>query len=617
MIARQGGADGESREIAGGLAGAVRAALAARGDVPDEARELAWRSAMDIAELLELPGLGALLAACAAHAAHPPLAVANVMQRLARLAHETGSRGEIAPFAEADHELASLAGVLESQEWGRPDEPAAPGEAHAAPATPGHAVVSTESLAELVADLELDRPEALAEVQVSMPVAAALRAAIDWMGAELGGPVRVQVQEAALQLSVRPSHEPGLRPAGAVLASAKGALLAEPDGRWALRVPLHRDQPAFLLARQGRLALALPWHAVAKLRIADDASRMMMTEPSLAPWSALERPEGERPAALLAWGLTRAWLHLDHIVWRVFARPEPVETSDAVPGGRHVVRSQEGDAFEVVDVAEALERVPPLDTPPPHPRAGHLPRAFAPPGPAERRRVAEPERKGVLSGRPGHEGPAELPGSDEIETPGLPRTLEIETSPAPGLPVLGPEHVRPRTRAGGAMGPRGPASGAPVAPRATSPGDSAGTAAPRSASPPAEAVGEPAGRRALIVDDSLVARIGLGRVLEREGWVVEWVERAAEMWKALGEAEWDVVFVDVSLPDASGRAHLQALAAERPGPGRGHMLVALTRDAAEEQLALASGIECTLRKPFAPGVLDRIVRELPAGPRRA
>jgi CheY-like chemotaxis protein len=97
--------------------------------------------------------------------------------------------------------------------------------------------------------------------------------------------------------------------------------------------------------------------------------------------------------------------------------------------------------------------------------------------------------------------------------------------------------------------------------------------------------------------------------------VVEWVERAAEMWKALGEARWDVVFVDVSLPDASGRAHLQALAGQREAPDRDFALVALTRDAGEEQVALASGIERTLRKPFAPGVLDRMARELPA-PRR-
>jgi len=575
VIARDGRADGGAREIAGGLAGAVRAALAARGATPAEAREVAWHAAQDIAELLELPGLAALLAACAAHAGDPPLAVANVMQRLARLADQAEARGSIAPFTEADHELASLAGALVAQDWGSDASPAA-----AEPA--GLAVVPVESLAELVSDLELDRPEALATVQVTMPVAAALRAALDWMGAELGGPVRVLVHEAALQLSVRAAHEPGLRPAGAVLASAGGSLLAEPDGRWSLRVPLHREHPAFLLARQGGLALALPWHSVAKLRIADDVARMSMTEPSLAPWSPLERPEGERPTALLAWGLVRAWLHLDHIVWRVFARPEPSETSDAVPGGRLVVRSQEGDAHEVVDVALALEGVPPLDTPPPQPRAGRSPGAPSAPASSRPAPEAAPRPVGVISGRPGPAPEAARP------------------APEPAPRVLGPEHVQPLMRSTAASAP--------------APGVSAPTA---SAAPDAPVKDEAAGRRALIVDDSLVARIALGRVLEREGWVVEWVERAAEMWKALSEAHWDVVFVDVSLPDASGRAHLQALAGERPGPGPAPTLVALTRDAEEEQLALASGIERALRKPFAPGVLDRMARALSAPRGRA
>src|SRR2546430_2501191 len=160
------------------------------------------------------------------------------------------------------------------------------------------------------------------------------RAALDWLGADQGGPIRVTVQDAALTLGVRVAHPAGLAPAGAVLALASGSMLPKADGRWALRVPLYAERPAFLLARQGELSLALPWHAVARLRIADAAARAGMTEPSLEPWSPLERAQGERPAVLLAQGLSRAWLHLDHIVWRVFASPEPAHAPEAVPGGR-------------------------------------------------------------------------------------------------------------------------------------------------------------------------------------------------------------------------------------------------------------------------------------------
>jgi len=119
--------------------------------------------------------------------------------------------------------------------------------------------------------------------------------------------------------------------------------------------------------------------------------------------------------------------------------------------------------------------------------------------------------------------------------------------------------------------------------------------------------------RVLVVDDSLVARMELGRVLERHGWEVEWVETAAEMWSVLPENEWSIVFVDVSLPDARGRAHLQTLADRQRTARRRFEVVALTRDANDELLVHDAGITRMLRKPFAPGAVERAVRELRGG----
>jgi CheY-like chemotaxis protein len=127
-----------------------------------------------------------------------------------------------------------------------------------------------------------------------------------------------------------------------------------------------------------------------------------------------------------------------------------------------------------------------------------------------------------------------------------------------------------------------------------------------------EPVAKPSVRRALVVDDSLVARMELGRVLERRGWEVEWVETAAEMWSILPANEWSIVFVDVSLPDARGRAHLKTLAAQQRIARHRFELVALTRDEADERLVLDAGIVRMLRKPFAPGSVERTVRELQA-----
>jgi CheY-like chemotaxis protein len=587
----------------------MRAALEAHRETDLRSRTLIWQAAVDVAELLDLPGLAELLTACAAHAADPPLAVKHVIERLERMARETEKRGDLSAFTRADKELAALAGTLATQEWSNAPSAEPP--------------VPVQPLGDLVGDLPLDHPDSVTNAKVTLPVAAALRAALDWTGADSGGVVRVNVHDAALTLTARITHEPGLGPAGAVLALSGGALLPEPDGRWALRVPLHVERPAYLLARQGRLSLALPWHAVARLRIADDTARAVMTEPSLSPWSPLERTAGERPAALLALGLTRAWLHLDHIVWRVFARPEPAEPLDAVPGGRHVVRTSDGGEYWVVDVAEALAGVPSLVTPPVQPR----PRVEAAPAPA----VVEPELELEFPAPRDEATPAtapeQTPAGDSQERsapePVLERVLEpsavtpiaaprpdapIPVTPAaepprvPELRVLGAGDVRPRGRAlapepeiAPVAAPEPPAAGAVTEP------------APGPADPlPAAGVRPVPGRRALIVDDSLIARLTLGRVLENEGWAVEWVERAAEMWEALRESEWHAVFVDVSLPDASGRAHLQALT----GVPRAFEMIALTREPAEDRMARASGVRHVLRKPFDPEHLEQFVRRL-------
>jgi CheY-like chemotaxis protein len=584
MMASSGTGDAHAREIATGLAAAVRSAIATtRQPEAPTAASLAWAAAADIAELLDLPGLAALLTACTGAPATATAPLDRALNRLARLADETESRGDVGAFASADRELATLAAsaglawrAAVTAESAAAPTPASPGPGSSAPAETAVAE-DVRSLDVLLTDFVFDDPAAVAKAMVVLPVAAGLRAALDWIAADAGGRLHVEMQDAALTLVARAAHEGGLGAAGAVLGLTGGALFPEPDGRWALRVPLHAAKPAYLLARQGELSLALPWHAVAKLKITDEASRGAMTEPSLEPWSALARPRGERPAALLALGLLRAWLHLDHIVWRVFARPEPAEAIDAVPGGRHVVRTEEGEEYRVVDVAEALHAVPPLHTPPPAPRMH----------PAE---VAAGER---LAPAPEAAAIALVP-----EPVAAPAPVAVEAKKPAAPVVLGAEFVR-------ALGFPAGAVVATPAPPAVTPAPEPSAAREPVAPAPRAAI-----TRVLVVDDSLVARMELGRVLERHGWEVEWVETAAEMWSVLPENEWAIVFVDVSLPDARGRAHLKTLADRQRTARRRFEVVALTRDASDEQLVHDAGITRMLRKPFAPGAVERAVREL-------
>ncbi|MFM7232045.1 MAG: response regulator [bacterium] len=567
------GHDGsEARAIARGLRVALDAAFASRG--PDAQ---AWSAAVDVAEILGLEGLADVLREARRHREPRPAGLDHALERVQRLATECEGRGDLAAFTEADRELAALAATIAQQEW--VVTPGVP-----APPTPA------QSLADLLADLPVEDATVLARGVVSLPVSAALRAALDWLGADEGGPIQVATQDGVVTLTFRVVHTPGLSPAGSVLALVGGALVPVDATRWSVRVPLHADRPPFLLARQGELRLAVPWHAVANLRITAAAVREAFEEPSLAPWSPYRRPEGERPSALLAQGLSRAWLHLDHIVWRVFATPEPAHAPAEVPGSHLAVHTDDGEAYWVVDAVAALRAVPPVDTPPPSPR----PRASSPSAFVARPASAAPMSATSATAEPvagpapePTPAPAPAPRPSTIIPMPVPRPAPRPASTEPAL--LGREHVVPI-----AGRPR------PVTP------------APRRA--PVEAP-RPAARRALVVDDSMVARLALGRVLEAHGWVVEGVESASAMWQAIDDQDWDAVFLDVSLPDAIEREHLRQAVARRLVVRKPFEIVALTRDRSEDRLATAAGILETVRKPFGPDALEGLARRLDADAR--
>lgn len=546
MTAIPGGKGMDERGFAQGLVAALKGALAS---VDPEAP--VWRKAADVAELLGLVGLASLLQASRTHASSRPADVVSALDRVARLVAETEAQRDLAPFMQVDRELAALGEMIAAQKW---------------VVTPGtrQPPVALQSLVDLLADLAVDDAAALARCTVSLQVGAGVRAAMDWLEADTGGTIKVVVQDAVAMLSMRIGHDAGLAPAGAVLALTGGALLPESDGRWTLRVPLHAERPAYLLARQGELSIAIPWHAVARLRIAGEAARESLGEPSLAPWSPLHRAQGERPAALLAQGLSRAWLHLDHIVWRIFAAPEPGRTPAGMPGTFHIIRTEQDEKYAVVDANLALREVPAIETPTPRLRT---------------RGNTTPTVIAVPAGVAATANDMRDPVAERLPMPSPPPPVP------PSLVVLGRDQVQPLAR---------PVRAAVPAPDAR----------------PALAPAAPRAPRALVVDDSLVARLALMRVLEADGWVVEAVASAAELWRALEGPDWDAVFIDVSLPDARAREHLAPLVSRSLAQPEPFAVVALARDAGEERQVHEAGIGQSLRKPFAPGVIENVVRDL-------
>ncbi len=592
------------REIAHGLLVALRPAIASG------AQPLAMALARDVAQLLNLGGLDRLLAACQPHAGRPwPASLGPALERILREAARCEAAGDIEPFRAVDAELAALAAELESIEWNSAGAMAA-----------GVPAIPTLSAADVLGELPLAEEVdvgVLRSLRLTVPVAAALRAALDWLtsGIQPPRPVRVATGEGLLEILCERVDPSGLRPANDVLSEV-GASLGPtaategdrpPAGGWVVRVPTSSARDVYLMLLQGDLRLALPWHAVLRLamipagEIAARARRAGASAGSavtvLEPLAPLGAPSGERPVALLALGFKRAYLVADRLVWRLKADPCEAGTSPPVPGLSRAVRTDEGEIYWVAEPAwllrdVALPELPAARRRDPEPAPRSRPRASASGGAA-------------VPGAPGDQGPREQVPREQVPREQVPReqvpreqiprgqvpppvplrSADVEALPlatpgeSPEPPVRAPS--RPQDR------PRPTASGP-----APGPGPTPGSA-PR-VEPPASSPA-PGARRALVAEDSITARIFLGRMLEQHGFEVCLVENASELLREIARDPWSLVCVDIELPDARGPELLRAVAErlEDRSP-----LVVLVRDREDIAAAGAAGQPRVLRKPF-------------------
>src|SRR6478672_3380444 len=114
--------------------------------------------------------------------------------------------------------------------------------------------------------------------------------------------------------------------------------------------------------------------------------------------------------------------------------------------------------------------------------------------------------------------------------------------------------------------------------------------------------------RILVVeDDSLLAR-GLTDVLIRAGHAVDQVETGAQADKASRAASYDLVVLDIGLPDVDGFEVLRRLRLRRAAT---NVLVLTARDAVEDRVhGLDLGADDYLTKPFSVTEFEARVRAL-------
>src|SRR5438067_95814 len=114
--------------------------------------------------------------------------------------------------------------------------------------------------------------------------------------------------------------------------------------------------------------------------------------------------------------------------------------------------------------------------------------------------------------------------------------------------------------------------------------------------------------RVLVVeDDSLLAQ-GLVRVLTRAGHAVDRVETGVQADRALRAASYDLVVLDIGLPDIDGFEVLRRLRLRHAGA---NVLVLTARDAVEDRVhGLDLGADDYLTKPFSVTEFEARVRAL-------
>jgi CheY-like chemotaxis protein len=563
------------REMARGLCAALEPVVTGEHSV------LAFEAARNVAQLLVLGGLDRLLAVLAEHPGNrrsPEMR--HALERLRRERDRSAASSSLVHFYEADRELAALASHLEGLEWTPRDTGRSPTEPAAS--TAGEPVIGLVDALGAARYVDARSEQTAREARLRAPVAAVLRAALDWMfgEGESMAPLRVTADGPTVELECRGVDPEGLLPAHEVVAAIGGSIGPVPgEGAWTIRVPAAAERDVFLMLEQDDLHLALPWSSVLRIQL-ETREDEPLTAPPLPPLKPLTGAPAGRPLVTVGLGLRRGSMAVDRLVWRLAA--DAFETDASPPAGAtHAVRADDGEIFWVVDVVKLMRDVP---LPP-------LPEARAPRG----------ERPSIEPAAPEPAPPAEL-AAPTIESASPPAPAAAAHSAAPAwhgpmkLFLLTSDDVERIDTPGGsdaAVPPRLELEDAP--PRL--PLQAVLPVATPLAAPPTLAPGH--GRRALIAEDSFMARIFLTRLLQTQGYDVHSVGTAAELRDAIAGGVWALLCVDVDLPDGRGAGLLREVSDSQIDRNEPAVVVALVRDWVDQEEAGRGGVHRTLLKPFA------------------
>jgi CheY-like chemotaxis protein/HPt (histidine-containing phosphotransfer) domain-containing protein len=112
-------------------------------------------------------------------------------------------------------------------------------------------------------------------------------------------------------------------------------------------------------------------------------------------------------------------------------------------------------------------------------------------------------------------------------------------------------------------------------------------------------------RRILVAEDNAINRFVVTAILERHGHSVLVVEDGAQAVAAVGKETFDVVLMDVQMPELDGIEATRAIRAAEHGTSRHLPIIALTAHAmnGDREACLKAGMDAYLPKPIDPVAL--------------
>ena len=113
----------------------------------------------------------------------------------------------------------------------------------------------------------------------------------------------------------------------------------------------------------------------------------------------------------------------------------------------------------------------------------------------------------------------------------------------------------------------------------------------------------------LLAEDNVVNQRLTLRILEKEGHRVIVVENGRKAVAAMAEQEFDVVLMDVQMPEMDGLAATSAIRKEEKRTGKHVPIIAMTAHAMQDdkQRCLAAGMDAYISKPMrARDLLDLV-----------